>query len=155
MGPIRTFMMVYVPGESYYVRNFEFYSACSIMGPMEPLNPNKSPPENPKKARPLPLPAQRTLKKLGEDINRARRRRGLTQQALAERVGVGLSTVKRLEAGDPRMQLHVLARVLYLFGELGRLDQLLDIGQDEIGLALMDQQLPQRVRSRKNKTSAF
>lgn len=105
--------------------------------------------------RPLPAPAQRTLKKLGEDVNRARRRRGLTQQALAERAGVGLNTIKRLEAGDPRMQLHVLARVLHLFGELSRLSELLDSGQDDIGLALMDEQLPQRVRARKNKTSAF
>ena len=66
-----------------------------------------------------------------------------------------MSTVKRLEAGDPRMQLHVLARVLHLFGELGRLDELLGAGQDENGLALVEQRLPQQVRVRKNKTNAF
>jgi transcriptional regulator with XRE-family HTH domain len=104
---------------------------------------------------PLPVPVHRTLEKLGEDVNRARRRRGLTQQALAERACVGLNTIKRLEAGDSRIQLHVLARVLHLFGELGRLNELLDSGQDEIGLALMDEQLPRRVRVRKQKTSAF
>ncbi|RDV00528.1 helix-turn-helix domain-containing protein [Trinickia dinghuensis] len=115
----------------------------------------KGPVGDRKADRPLPTPAERTLKKLGEDINRARRRRGLTQQALADRAAVGLSTIKRLEAGDPRMQIHVLARVMHLFGELGRLSELLDSGQDDIGLALMDEQLPQRVRVRKKKTNAF
>ncbi|WP_241022224.1 helix-turn-helix transcriptional regulator [Burkholderia sp. Ac-20353] len=125
------------------------------MGLMETVKPNKGLAENPKAERPLPVTVQRTLKKLGGDINRGRRRRGLTQQALAERVGAGLSTIKRLEAGDPRMQLHVLARVLQVFGELDRLSDLLDSAQDDVGLALMDEQLPQRIRTRKKTTHAF
>jgi hypothetical protein len=36
--------------------------------------------------------------------------------------------------------------LLVVFGELGKLDQLLDTSQDTIGLALMDEKLPQRVR---------
>ena len=131
-------------------------SAIVVLAPMETSKQINRSDRNLKPARPLPLPAQRTLKKLAEDINRARRRRRLSQKAVAERAGVGLSTVRRLEAGDPRIQLHVLARVLHLFGELGRLDALLDSGRDEIGLMLMDEQLPQRVRARKTKpTNAF
>ncbi|WP_179250049.1 MULTISPECIES: helix-turn-helix domain-containing protein [Burkholderia] len=122
---------------------------------METIKSDKGSVENRKIERPLPVIAQRTLKKLGGDINRARRRRGLTQQALAERVGAGLSTIKRLEAGDPRMQLHVLARVLQVFGELDRLSDLLDSAQDDVGLALMDEQLPQRVRTPKKSPHAF
>lgn len=125
------------------------------MGLMETIKSDKGSVENRKVERPLPVIAQRTLKKLGGDINRARRRRGLTQQALAERVGAGLSTIKRLEAGDPRMQLHVLARVLQVFGELDRLSDLLDSAQDDVGLALMDEQLPQRVRTPKKSPHAF
>jgi transcriptional regulator with XRE-family HTH domain len=125
------------------------------MGLMETIKSDKSSVENHKVERPLPVIVQRTLKKLGGDINRGRRRRGLTQQALAERVGAGLSTIKRLEAGDPRMQLHVLARVLQVFGELDRLSDLLDSAQDDVGLALMDEQLPQRVRTPKKSPHAF
>lgn len=35
---------------------------------------------------------------------------------------------------------------MVVFGELGKLDQLLDTSQDTIGLTLMDEKLPQRVR---------
>ena len=42
-----------------------------------------------------------------------------------------------------------MARALHVFGELERLNQLLDTGEDAIGLSLMDEQLPQRVRTRK------
>ncbi|CAE6738231.1 hypothetical protein R69927_03846 [Paraburkholderia domus] len=122
---------------------------------MESTKPVKSPYEGRNAEKPLPTPVQRTLSKLGEDLNRARRRRGLTQQALAERIGAGLNTVKRMEAGDPRVQLHFLARALYLFGELQRLNDLLDSGQDDIGLTLMDEKLPQRVRPRKKATKSF
>ncbi|KAF1036989.1 MAG: hypothetical protein GAK33_03473 [Burkholderia lata] len=125
------------------------------MGLMETIKSDKGSVENHKVERPLPVIVQRTLKKLGGDINRGRRRRGLTQQALAERVGAGLSTIKRLEAGDPRMQLHVLARVLQVFGELDRLSDLLDSAQDDVGLALMDEQLPRRVRTSKKTPHAF
>ncbi|MFM0157344.1 helix-turn-helix transcriptional regulator [Paraburkholderia sediminicola] len=122
---------------------------------MESTKPIKSPREGRNIEKPLPTPVQRTLSKLGEDLNRARRRRGLTQQALAERIGAGLNTVKRMEAGDPRVQLHFLARALHLFGELQRLNDLLDSGQDDTGLMLMDEKLPQRVRTRKKATKAF
>jgi transcriptional regulator with XRE-family HTH domain len=86
---------------------------------------------------------------LGRDISLARRRRQLTQQSLAERIGASLATVRRLEKGDPRIPLHFMARALHVFGELERLNQLLDTGEDMIGLTLMDEQLPKRVRTRK------
>ena len=98
---------------------------------------------------PIPLPVERTVAKLGRDISLARRRRQLTQASLAERIGASLATVRRLEKGDPRIPLHFVARTLHVFGELERLNQLLDTGEDAIGLALMDEQLPQRVRTRK------
>ena len=99
---------------------------------------------------PLPLPVERAITKLGRDISLARRRRQLTQASLAERIGASLATVRRLEKGDPRIPLHFIARTLQVFGELDRLNLLLDTGEDQIGLSLMDEQLPKRVRTRKS-----
>jgi putative transcriptional regulator len=51
----------------------------------------------------------------GHRIAQARKRRGLTQQQLAEKVGVGRVTIARLEAGtrSPGVQLALsIARVL-------------------------------------------
>jgi hypothetical protein len=51
-----------------------------------------------------------------------------------------------MEAGFPGTALVHVARALQVFGELDKLDQLLETPQDTIGLTLMDEQLPQRVR---------
>ncbi|MBS0403619.1 MAG: helix-turn-helix transcriptional regulator [Proteobacteria bacterium] len=95
-----------------------------------------------------PLPVQRALLKLGADLSLARRRRHVSQASLAERMGASLSTVRRMEKGDARVPIHFFARALHVFGELQALEHLLDTPKDEIGLALMDEQLPQRVRSK-------
>lgn len=110
-----------------------------------------------KSAAPLPLPVSRSLVRLGQGISLARRRRHLTQQDLAERIGTTANTVRRMEAGHPGTALVHIVRTLQVFGELDKLDQLLDASQDTIGLILMDEKLPQRVRkSRKtSETGAF
>ncbi|MBK9441043.1 MAG: helix-turn-helix transcriptional regulator [Comamonadaceae bacterium] len=97
---------------------------------------------------PIPLPVERAISKLGRDLSLARRRRHITQASLAERIGASLATVRRLEKGDPRIPIHFMARTLQVFGELDRLNQLLDTGEDQIGLSLMDEQVSKRVRTR-------
>jgi transcriptional regulator with XRE-family HTH domain len=101
---------------------------------------------------PLSLPVERALSKLGQDLALARRRRSISQASLAERMGASLSTVRRMEKGDPRVPIHFFARALHVFGEIKALENLLDTSQDDIGLILMDEQLPKRVRT-KTKTS--
>jgi ribosome-binding protein aMBF1 (putative translation factor) len=96
----------------------------------------------------------RSLNRLGHAISLARRRRQLTQKDLAQRIATTASTVRRMEAGHPGTALIHIARALQVFGELDKLDQLLDTPQDTIGLILMDEKLPQRVRkSRKTPES--
>jgi transcriptional regulator with XRE-family HTH domain len=102
------------------------------------------------KSYPLPLPATRALAKLGKDISFARRRRRLSQASLAERAGIAHSTLKRLERGEPGCSMEQLARVLHVFGEIERLERLLDTGADTVGLLMSDEALPQRVRQRRS-----
>ena len=104
---------------------------------------------------PLPLPVDRAIQKLGLDLSLARRRRHISQASLAERIGASLNTVKRMEKGDPRVPLHFVARTLHVFGDIERLSQLLDSSQDQIGLVLMDEQLPKRIRARKSQGGAL
>jgi len=83
---------------------------------------------------------------LGADISLARRRRCLTQATLAQRGGIGLNTLRRLERGDPKVALEYVARVLHVLGEIERLEKLLDTRTDDAGLAMMNERLPERVR---------
>jgi len=98
------------------------------------------------------LSVDRALKALGQSIELARRRRGLSQADLASRMGVSVSTVRRLEDGHHGTALTYLASALQVFGELEKLRLLLDTPTDLIGLTLMDSQLPTRIYSKRRKT---
>ncbi|HET6789632.1 MAG TPA: transcriptional regulator, partial [Aquabacterium sp.] len=54
-----------------------------------------------------------------------------------------------MESGHPGTALQYLARALHVFGELDKLQQLLDTAQDTVGLILMDERVPTRVRKPK------
>ncbi|HOB61552.1 MAG TPA: helix-turn-helix transcriptional regulator [Candidatus Competibacteraceae bacterium] len=103
----------------------------------------------------IPLPVERAILKLGSDISLARRRRHISQASLAERMGASLSTVRRMEKGDGRVPIHFFARALHVFGEIQALEHLLDTPNDEIGLMLMDERLPKRVRRKSDASGAL
>lgn len=103
---------------------------------------------------PLPLPVERAIRKLGSDVSLARRRRHISQASLAERIGASVSTIRRMEQGDVRVPIHFFARTMQVFGVLDALSQLIDTAQDDIGLTMMDSQLPQRVRSKRKPSGA-
>ncbi|MDP3873727.1 MAG: helix-turn-helix transcriptional regulator [Methyloversatilis sp.] len=104
---------------------------------------------------PVPLPVERAIRKLGSDVSLARRRRHISQASLAERMGASLSTVRRMEKGDLRVPIHFFARALHVFGEIQSLENLLDTAKDDIGLTLMDENLPKRVRSKAGTSGAL
>ena len=97
-----------------------------------------------------PLPVERALARLGHHIALARRRRQWTQHMLAERIGASVSTVRRMEEGFTGTAIEHIARTLHAFGDLDALAELFDTPKDLVGLTLMDEKLPQRVRIRKS-----
>ena len=97
----------------------------------------------------LPIAVRRSLKKFGQDLSIARRRRRLTMELVAERALVTRKTLGRVERGDASVSLGIYATVMFVLGLSARLDMLADAGDDELGLALEEQQLPKRVRSKR------
>ena len=97
----------------------------------------------------LPGKVRRSLVKLGRDVSLARRKRNLTAQMMAERVGVAKTTYLRVEKGDPNVAMATYAMTLFVLGASDRLGDLVDPGTDDVGLLLDEQRIPQRVRARK------
>lgn len=54
----------------------------------------------------------RTAKQLGAIIRRERRKRGLTQAQLGQKIGLRQATISKLEAGEPATQLRTLLDAL-------------------------------------------
>jgi transcriptional regulator with XRE-family HTH domain len=94
------------------------------------------------------------LQKLGRDLALARRRRRLTQASMAERLQVSVATLRRLEKGDPRIAIGTIAFAFLVLGDLNRIADLFDTTSDDIGLSLMNEQLPQRIRRKNTKPSS-
>ena len=94
----------------------------------------------------LPIPVERTLRKLGADLRDARRRRRIPTRIMAERAGISRTTLNKLEKGDPGVGMGTYATTLFILGLLDRLAELADVRHDELGLDLADELLPQRIR---------
>ena len=104
----------------------------------------------------LPIPVGRSLRKLGQDIRSARRRRRIKAAILAERAGMSGPTLWKIEKGDPGVSIGMYACVLFSLGMIERLADLSDVRHDDLGLMLEEEKLPERIRSlsRNTKTKA-
>lgn len=103
--------------------------------------------KNPGSRVALPRPVDRALHRLGQDISTARRVRRLSQEDLAQRIGTSLSTVRRMEHGYPGTALHTFLRALHVLGRLDDVMKVMATENDALGMELVREQLPQRVRT--------
>jgi transcriptional regulator with XRE-family HTH domain len=94
----------------------------------------------------MPLKLRRALKKLGRDIAVARKKRRLTTAMMAERLGVSRMTYLRVEKGDATVGMGIYAMALFVLGLGTPFADLADVRNDDLGLLLDVERLPQRVR---------
>lgn len=83
--------------------------------------------------------ARRQIIALGRRLRAARLRRKMSQPMLAERVGVSVPTIGKLEDGNPATSLATMLRVLTALGLAADIDLL--AAQDTLGRTLQDHAL--------------
>lgn len=95
-----------------------------------------------------PSVVSRVLTRIGQDLATWRRLRRLTVAEVADRAGVGVSTVTRLENGEGA-NLENLLRVARALGVLDLIAAALDPYATDLGRMRADEILPERVRHRR------
>jgi transcriptional regulator with XRE-family HTH domain len=77
-----------------------------------------------------------SLASLGVRLKEARLRRNWTQQQTAEKAGLSESSVKKVEAGSPRITVGAYLTLLDVFGLPRAFDRLIAAGDDSLGESL-------------------
>ena len=93
-------------------------------------------PKTAKALQQLPPATLGALEKLGADLAVARLRRKESLRTWAKRLGVTVSTLQRLEAGDPTVSIGIVASALWLIGRDGELGNLAAPAHDQGALEL-------------------
>lgn len=101
----------------------------------------------------VPIPVQSALRKLGQDICDARRRRRITMELMGRRAGLGRVTVSKIEKGDPSVSMGSYASVIFALGMTDRFKDLIDANHDLVGRGLEEEKLPKRVRTSRSNTT--
>jgi len=84
----------------------------------------------------MPPAAQEALRRLGENLAIARVRRKEPQRLWAQRLGVSVPTLIRMEHGDPGVSAGIYATALWLIGRVQALPELAEPSQDRGALEM-------------------
>ena len=97
-------------------------------------------------AKQTPPRVQRAATDIGTQLTAWRKLQKLTAQQVAERANIGLSTLRRVEHGDPGVTLETLLGVLRALGALDRMVDALDPYTTDLGRTRAATALPKRIR---------
>jgi transcriptional regulator with XRE-family HTH domain len=84
----------------------------------------------------VPSIVSRELRRIGEGIQTARLRRNMSQQELADRLGVSIHTVRAVEAGKAGTGVGTYLHALWVLDLIETVSQVADPALDEVGKAL-------------------
>jgi hypothetical protein len=93
-----------------------------------------------------PIPVVRALRKLGQDMRDARKRRRIPVSILAERASISRMTLHKIEKGEAGVSMGNYATVLFALGMVERLADVADPSHDNVGRQLEEERLPDRIR---------
>ncbi len=103
-----------------------------------------------KKTSVIPIPVNKALKKLGADLKEARIKRRLTMALVEERAGITHITLTKVEKGDSGVSMGIYAKVMFVLGLIDNLYNFADPDSDTVGKIYDKDNLPQRVRYKKD-----
>lgn len=103
----------------------------------------------------LPVLVLEEAVRIGANIRLARRRRGITQADMAERMFVTRKTLSRLEKGEVSVSIGVLLSALWVLGLDRDLVGVADPEKDVVGVQRARALLPKRVRKSLEETVDF
>lgn len=104
-----------------------------------------------KKTSVIPIPVNKALKTLGQNIKEARIKRRLTLALVAERAGISYLTLRNVEKGSATVSMGIYAKVFFVIGLLDNLYELANPDRDEVGKLLYSEYFPKRVRYKNKK----
>jgi transcriptional regulator with XRE-family HTH domain len=84
----------------------------------------------------IPIAVERELERIGSGIETARLRRNMSQQELADRVGVSFHTIRSVESGRPGTAMGTYVHALWILGLMDTLASVADPALDSEGLVL-------------------
>lgn len=93
-----------------------------------------------------PIPVRRALRKLGNDLRDARKRRRIPMHIAAARASISRTTLDKIEKGSEGVLIGSYIRIFFVLGLLSRIEELADIKFDKYGLDLDSENLPKRIR---------
>ena len=104
-----------------------------------------------KKTSIIPLPVNKALRKLGSDLKEARIKRRLTMALVEERAGITHITLTKAEKGEASVSIGIYAKIMFVLGMIDNLYNLAEPDNDTIGKIYDKENLPKRVRYKKDK----
>jgi transcriptional regulator with XRE-family HTH domain len=93
----------------------------------------------------LPPAAASALRQLGENLGIARARRRQSQRSWAQRIGISIPTLIRLEKGDPTVSMGAYTSALWL---MGRVQALPDVAAPAADLGALERDVREARRRR-------